>query len=89
VTGTGSFLLTAYFSRVHLELRKDLRPGSAANLPPWAPGSLFIHDRLCPALPTSQRHGSTVQTGPSATIATRELETMTLKVLSPLGGTGS
>lgn len=96
VTGTGRFLPITSFSRLHLELKKDLHPGSAANLPwaldkfialPGLPGPFL--STAGSALPISQRHRSTVQTNMSAIIATHELETKTLKVLSPLGGTRS
>lgn len=57
-TGTGGlFANHLLFQNLHLELKKDLHPGCAANLP-WAldkfialrglPRSLFINDRLCP-----------------------------------------
>lgn len=93
MTGTGRFLPITYISRLHLELKKDLHPGSAANLPwavdkfvalPGLPAPFFINDRLCPTyLTEAQKHSSNM----SAIIATHELETKTLKVLCPLGGT--
>ena len=67
-------------------IKKDLYPGSAADLL-WALGKLLALPGLLgpflsmtgSALPTSQRHRSTVQTNTSTIIATHELGRKTLR----------